>query len=94
MSGNRSLHRARQEKNDEFYTQIVDIEAEIRHYDEKIWGGGQTVYCNCDDPTISNFFQFFSTHFERLRLKKLITTCYQSQERDLFPAMTALTDFV
>ena len=46
--------------------------------------GGQTVYCNCDDPTVSNFFQFFSTHFERLRLKKLITTCYQSQERDLF----------
>jgi len=42
------------------------------------------VFCNCDDPRVSNFFHYFSYNFEKLKLKKLITTCYKNQERDLF----------
>ena len=45
---------------------------------------GKVVYCNCDDPRVSNFFHYFSYNFEKLGLKKLITTCYKSQQRDLF----------
>lgn len=79
---NTSLGAARAAKKDEFYTQLVDIERELRHY--KAQFKGKTVYCNADDPRVSNFFHFFSHNFERLGLKKLITTCYKSQERDIF----------
>ena len=73
---------AKKARLDEFYTQLPDIERELRHYKKHL--KGKTVYCNADDPRISNFFHFFSHSFERLGLKKLITTCYKSQQRDLF----------
>jgi len=79
---NGNLHTAKREKNDEFYTQLADIENELKHYTEHF--RGKVVYCNCDDPRVSNFFHYFSYNFERLGLKKLITTCYKNQERDLF----------
>lgn len=79
---NRNLGTARRNRNDEFYTQLADIERELRHYRHHF--KDKTVYCNCDDPRVSNFFHYFSYNFERLGLKKLITTCYQNQEMDLF----------
>ena len=79
---NKNLNQAKNAKKDEFYTQLVDIENELRHYKDHF--KGKTVLCNCDDPRISNFFHYFSYNFERLGLKKLITTCYKNQERDLF----------
>lgn len=81
-SSNSSLHRAAKAKNDEFYTQLSDIENELRHYKHHF--KDKVVYCNCDDPRVSNFFHYFSYNFEHLGLKKLIATCYQSQEWDLF----------
>ena len=82
MSLNKNLNQAKREKNDEFYTQRSDIENELRHYKEHF--RGKVVYCNCDDPRVSNFFHYFSYNFERLSLKKLITACYQNQDSDLF----------
>ncbi len=79
---NKSLRDANKAKEDEFYTELSDIENELRHYKQHF--KGKTVLCNCDDPRISNFFHYFSHNFEALGLKKLITTCYKSQERDLF----------
>ena len=61
---------------------MSDIENELRHYREHF--RNKTVFCNCDDPRISKFFHYFSYNFEQLGLKKLITTCYKSQSRDLF----------
>lgn len=82
MAGNKNLHEANRAKKDEFYTQLGDIENELKHYKEHF--RGKTVLCNCDDPRVSNFFHFFSYNFEIFGLKKLITTCYKSHERDLF----------
>ncbi|MCB0512496.1 MAG: adenine-specific methyltransferase EcoRI family protein [Bacteroidetes bacterium] len=79
---NTDLHNAKKRKKDEFYTQLSDIERELRHY--KSHFKDKIVYCNCDDPRISNFFHYFSYNFEKLGLKKLITTCYKSQDLDLF----------
>ena len=79
---NKNLNAAKSAKKDEFYTQLVDIENELKHYREHF--RGKTVLCNCDDPRVSNFFHYFSYNFEHLGLKKLITTCYKNQERDLF----------
>ena len=79
---NKNLNQAKTAKKDEFYTQLSDIENELKHYKQHF--KGKTVLCNCDDPRISNFFHYFSHNFEALGLKKLITTCYKSQERDLF----------
>ena len=82
MSKNLNLHEAKRGKQDEFYTQLMDIQNELRHYRPHF--KGKVVYCNCDDPRISNFFDFFSKQFEFYELKKLITTCYKNQEWDLF----------
>ena len=82
MAINKRFHDAKKAKNDEFYTQLADIEKELRYYRE--YFRGKTVLCNCDDPRVSNFFHYFSYNFEQLGLKKLITTCYKNQERDLF----------
>lgn len=79
---NRSMRAAKATKQDEFYTQLSDIERELRHYTAHF--KGKTVLCNCDDPRVSNFFHYFSHNFEKLQLKKLITTCYQSNDADLF----------
>ncbi len=79
---NSDLNAAKKAKKDEFYTQLSDIENELRHYKEHF--RGKTVLCNCDDPRVSNFFHYFAYLFEALGLKRLITTCYKNQERDLF----------
>jgi len=79
---NSSLGAAKATKQDEFYTQLSDIEKELRHYTDHF--KGKTVLCNCDDPRVSNFFHYFSHNFEKLKLKRLITTCYKNQDTDLF----------
>ncbi len=79
---NKNLQKAKSNKKDEFYTQLSDIENELRHYKEHF--KDKVVYCNCDDPRISNFFHYFSYNFEHLGLKKLIATCYKNQSMDLF----------
>lgn len=82
VSLNSNLSAAKAAKQDEFYTQLSDIERELRHYRKHF--KGKVVYLNCDDPRVSNFFHYFSYNFEQLGLKKLIATCYKSQEVDLF----------
>lgn len=79
---NKYMNQAKSGKNDEFYTQLSDIEKELKHYKKHF--KGKTVLCNCDDPRISNFFHYFSYNFEHLGLKKLITTCYKNQNMNLF----------
>tara|TARA_Y100000389_G_C17445538_1_gene511370 strand:+ start:155 stop:1138 length:984 start_codon:yes stop_codon:yes gene_type:complete len=79
---NQLLHTATRNKRDEFYTQLKDIENEIKHYRENL--KNKIIFCNCDDPRTSNFFHYFSYNFERLGLKKLFTTCYKSQNYNLF----------
>ena len=81
-ASNTRLRKASSAKKDEFYTQLSDIEKELRYYKQHF--KGKTVLCNCDDPRVSNFFHYFSYNFEALGLKKLITTCYKSQDFDLF----------
>ena len=71
---NKNLHSARTAKTDEFYTQLVDIEKELKNYKEQF--RGKVVYCNCDDPFESNFFKYFASNFNALGLKKLIATSY------------------
>jgi addiction module RelB/DinJ family antitoxin len=73
-SGNASLNRAFLVKKDEFYTQYEDIAREMTKHREKF--KGKTVLCNCDDPFESAFFRFFATHFDKLELAGLISTCY------------------
>ena len=80
--GTRSLDVAKAQKRDDFYTQLSDIESELRHYKHHF--RDKVVYCNCDDPRVSSFFEYFSKNFEHLGLKKLVTTCYKNQQRDLF----------
>ncbi len=78
---NKQLTQAKKAKKDEFYTQLEDIEAELKHYKNHF--EGKTVLCNCDDPRMSHFFYYFVLNFHLLGLKKLITTCYKSQDPDL-----------
>ena len=75
---NRNLGAAKTAKQDEFYTQYVDIQKEVESYLEfdPDTFCGKVVYCNCDDPFESNFFKYFAAKFNKLRLKKLITTSY------------------
>ncbi len=73
----KNLHEAKVAKNDEFYTKLTDIEKEMSHY--KDFFKGKVVYCNCDDARESNFFKYFSSRFEELGLKKLITTGYKAE---------------
>ena len=81
-ANNRLLQTAKAAQKDEFYTQLSDIERELKHYKDQF--EGKTVYCNCDDPRVSNFFHFFSYNFENFGLKRLIASCYKNQEMDLF----------
>lgn len=74
MARNTDLGAARNAKKDEFYTQLTDIEKEMRYYRKHF--KGSTVLCNCDDPFESNFFKYFALNFNHLGLKKLIATCY------------------
>ena len=71
---NANLSNAKKAKNDEFYTQLSDIENELKHYKNHF--AGKVVYCNCDDARESNFFRFFQKKFNDYGLKKLITTSY------------------
>lgn len=91
MAGNSNLHMSQSSKQDEFYTQLSTIEDELRHY--RAYFRDKIVFCNCDDPAISedgqnhygdglggyasNFFRFFQLNFHQLGLKKLITTHYE-----------------
>lgn len=84
---NKILRQAKKNKMDEFYTQLSDIERELRHY--KPHFKNKVVYSNCDDPRISNFFNYFALNFEQLKLKKLITTCYKNQDWNLFSQNTS-----
>lgn len=79
---NKLLQKAKKAKSDEFYTQLSDIENELQHY--KSHFKDKVVFCNCDDPRISNFFHYFASNFKELGLKKLIAACYRKQERNLF----------
>ena len=70
------MDKAKREKADEFYTQLADIENELRYYKEQF--KDKVVFCNCDDPFESNFFKYFALNFNHLKLKKLIATSYDS----------------
>lgn len=70
----KTLYNAKKIKADEFYTQLPDIEVEMRHYKEQFLG--KVIFCNCDDPYESNFFKYFAMNFNFLGLKKLIATCF------------------
>lgn len=70
------LTEAKNAKNDEFYTQLVDIEKELKYYKE--YFNNKVVFCNCDDPYESNFFKYFAMNFNYLGLKKLICTSYDN----------------
>lgn len=74
MAKSANLGAAKNAKQDEFYTQLSDIEKEMRHYRRHF--KDKTILCNCDDPFESNFFKFFVLNFNRLGLKKVIATCY------------------
>ena len=74
MAKNESLHKASVAKQDEFYTQISDIERELVHYEDHF--RGKVIFCNCDDPAYSNFWRYFQLKFYQLGLKKLVSTHY------------------
>ncbi|MBW7954673.1 hypothetical protein H3C61_02570 [Candidatus Gracilibacteria bacterium] len=78
-SGNSNLRKANKAKNDEFYTQINDIENELKNYKHHF--KDKIVFCNCDDPEYSNFFRYFVGNFKHLGLKKLITTHFHEQKQ-------------
>lgn len=74
MAGNSDLKKANKAKKDEFYTQLADIEIEMKHYRKHF--KDKVVFCNCDDPYESNFFKYFAMNFNFLGIKKLVATCY------------------
>lgn len=78
MSANSNLHKAKDAKNDEFYTQLTDVAKELMHY--KAHFKDKIVFCNCDDPTWSAFWKYFHLNFAELGLKKLISTHYDREE--------------
>ena len=88
MPRTKLLNIAQANKKDEFYTQLVDIEAELKFY--KNYFKGKTVYCNCDDSAVSNFTKFFIQHFEDYGIKRLISTCYKPHYTDLFTHQTQI----
>lgn len=79
---NKLLQQAKKSKSDEFYTQLSDIESELQYY--KSHFKNKVVYCNCDDPRISNYYNYFVSNFKELGLKKIITSCYREQKNNLF----------
>jgi len=78
MSKNNNLITAKKNKKDEFYTQIEDIEKELSHYKEQL--KGKVIYCNCDDPNNSEFWNYFKENFDKLELEKLVATSYGETE--------------
>jgi len=89
--GRSFLTKAKSNKKDEFYTQLKDIESELKHY--KSHFKGKVVFCNCDDPKVSNFFKYFAQNFKELGLKKLITACYKKQEDEFEAAKSGERGF-
>lgn len=81
-TNNSNLHKAKKVKNDEFYTKYQDIWDEMKYYKEHF--RGKTIFCNCDDPEMSEFTKYFKIKFESLGLKKLITTCYKTEQYQMF----------
>ena len=88
---NMGLHAAKVAKQDEFYTQFEDIQKEVEaylEYDADTFRG-KVVYCNCDDPFESHFFKYFASNFNKLGLKRLVTTSYDGSpiagQLSLFP---------
>jgi hypothetical protein len=75
MAGNKTLNKAKEAQQDEYYTRLEDISAELKHYRKHF--KDSVVLCNCDDPYESNFFKYFALNFNKLGLKKLICTCYK-----------------
>lgn len=88
--GNTNLHKAKAAKNDEFYTQFDDINEELKHYKEHF--KNKVVFCNCDDPEYSNFYQYFKINFAHLGLKKLITTHYENDKPSYKLVITEYTE--
>ena len=82
MSKNANFHSAKRNKNNEFYTRYEDIDKELLRYKDQFTG--KTVYCNCDNPEVSQFFKYFFLNFKLFALKKLIATGYNPQDRNLF----------
>ena len=78
MLTNANLHKAKDVKNDEFYTQLADISKELMHYKQNF--KDKTILCNCDDPTLSAFWKYFHLNFSALGLKKLISTHYDKTQ--------------
>lgn len=78
LATNSFLHKAKKSKSDEFYTQYCDIEREVQHYSKCF--KNKVVYCNCDDPTVSNFFRYFVDNFQKLGLKKVVASCYKNND--------------
>ncbi len=76
MEKNKNLNDSKRRKNDEFYTLLPDIEAELQHYKKRF--RGKIIYCNCDNPEFSNFWKYFKAHFKEYGIKKLIATYYDS----------------
>lgn len=88
---NNLLQKAKKMKSDEFYTLRADIESEAQHYIHNFHN--KVVYCNCDDPRISNFYRYFAENFHSLGLKKLIAACYQESHQNLFNTSNCTSGF-
>ena len=84
---NKNLHAAKRGKNDEFYTQLTDIEKELKHYKKHF--EGKTVFCNCDDPNWSNFVKYFALKFDELKLKRVLSTHYGPSQLSFMEPYTA-----
>lgn len=88
------LTAAKANKQDEFYTQLADIENELKHFRKHF--KNKVVLCNCDDPYESDFFKYFVINFRRLKLKKLIASCYSGSpvagQQLLFSDLKGLSD--
>lgn len=82
MKNNDTLKKAKKNKNDEFYTQLIDIERELQYYEKHF--AGKTIFCNCDNPVNSNFYKYFVDNFKRLKIKKVIASCYVDCSINLF----------
>lgn len=79
MAKNSNMHAAKRNQNDEFYTQLADIENEVMRYKDQF--KGKVVFCNCDDPAQSNFWKFFELNFDNFGLKKLMSTHFDENQQ-------------
>lgn len=80
MSKKRNLDSARRNKNDEIYTQMKDIEKELKHYTHHFQD--KVIYCNADNYQRSNFYKYFKDNFQQFKIKKLIATCIKNEDGD------------